>query len=52
MVVKSHGGTDAVGYASALNVAIEMADSDFLDEIERTLDALHDEDDNVEIHIP
>jgi len=52
IVIKSHGGTDAVGYASALNVAIEMADSNFLDEIERTLDALHDEDDNVEIHIP
>ncbi|PHS77332.1 MAG: phosphate acyltransferase [Robiginitomaculum sp.] len=52
IVIKSHGGTDAVGYASALNVAIEMADSNFLEEIERTLDALHDEDDNVEIHIP
>ncbi len=52
IVIKSHGGTDAIGYASALNVAIELADSDFLDEIERTLDALHDEDDNVEIHIP
>ncbi|HID37246.1 MAG TPA: phosphate acyltransferase PlsX [Ghiorsea sp.] len=51
IVVKSHGGTDAVGFASALNVAIEMADSNFLDEIERTLDALHDEDDSMEIHI-
>jgi len=52
VVIKSHGGTDAIGFASALNVAIEMADSTFLDEIERTLDALHDEDDNLEIHIP
>ena len=52
IVIKSHGGTDAIGYASALNVALEMADSHFLDETERILDALHKEDDDVEIHIP
>ncbi len=52
IVIKSHGGTDAIGYANALGVALEMAASDFLDEIERTLDALHDEDDDVEIHLP
>ncbi|PHR93321.1 MAG: phosphate acyltransferase [Robiginitomaculum sp.] len=52
IVIKSHGGTDAVGFASALSVALEMADSHFLEEIENTLSALHDEDDNVEIHLP
>ncbi len=51
IVIKSHGGTDAIGYASALGVAIEMADSTFLDEIERTLEALHEEDDSVDIPI-
>ncbi|PHR56810.1 MAG: phosphate acyltransferase [Robiginitomaculum sp.] len=52
IVIKSHGGTDAIGFASALSVALEMADSHFLDEIERTLSALHDEDDSMEIHLP
>ena len=52
IVIKSHGGTDAIGFANALGVALEMADSDFLDEIDRTLNDLHDEDDSVEIHLP
>lgn len=47
VVVKSHGGTDAIGFATALNVAIGIAESPFLEEIERTLDALHDEDENI-----
>lgn len=47
IVVKSHGGTDAIGFANALNIAIGLAESDFLGEIERTLTALHDEDDNI-----
>ena len=47
VVVKSHGGTDAIGFATALNVAIGIAESSFLEEIERTLNALHDEDDNI-----
>ena len=51
IVIKSHGGTDAIGYANALSVAIELADSPFLEEIERTLTALHEEDDSVEIPI-
>ena len=51
IVIKSHGGTDAVGFSNALSVAIELADSTFLDEIERTLEALHDEDDSLEIPI-
>ncbi len=47
IVIKSHGGTDAYGFSNALTVAIELADSPFQAEIERTLDALHAEDDTV-----
>jgi len=47
IIVKSHGGTDMVGFASALTIAMHLAESDFLEEIERTLTALHDEDDNI-----
>ncbi len=52
IVIKSHGGTDAIGFSSALSVAIELADSSFLEELDRTLSALHDEDDSMEIHLP
>ena len=37
VVVKSHGGTDAKGFATALRIALEMADSRFLSEIESNL---------------
>jgi len=47
VVVKSHGGTDAIGYANALNIAMGLAESDFQDAIDERLDALHDEDDNI-----
>jgi len=47
IVVKSHGGTDKIGFANALEIAIGLAESDFLNEIERTLSELHDEDDNI-----
>lgn len=47
IVVKSHGGTDHIGFANALNVAIGLAESSFLDEIDRTLEALRNEDDNI-----
>lgn len=40
VVVKSHGGTDAAGFATALRIALEMADSAFLNEIERNLSLL------------
>jgi phosphate acyltransferase len=30
VVVKSHGGTDGVGFATALDLAIEMGESDFI----------------------
>lgn len=37
VVVKSHGGTDGVGFATALRVAVDMAQSRFLDEVETNL---------------
>lgn len=33
VVVKSHGGTDGVGFATALDLAIEMGESDFVSRI-------------------
>lgn len=47
IVIKSHGGTDKVGFANALNIAVGLAESDFMDKIDATLEALHDEDDNI-----
>ena len=47
IVVKSHGGTDAIGFANALSIALGLAESDFLNQIEETLNRLHDEDDNI-----
>lgn len=47
VVIKSHGGTDAIGFANAVGIGVELAESDFLDELDRTLEALHDEDDNI-----
>ena len=47
IVIKSHGGTDAIGFANAVGIGVELAESNFLSEVERTLDALHDEDDNI-----
>ena len=47
LVIKSHGGTDGVGYANALTIAADLAQTNFMEEIERTLTALHDEDENI-----
>ncbi len=47
VVIKSHGGTDAIGFSTALDKAVGLAGSDFLDEIDRTLEALHNEDENI-----
>ena len=47
IVIKSHGGTDYIGFANAVGIGVELAESDFLDEIKRTLEALHNEDDNI-----
>jgi glycerol-3-phosphate acyltransferase PlsX len=37
LVVKSHGGTDGVGYAAAIDVAVRMAGSHFRDEVAANL---------------
>jgi len=47
IVIKSHGGTDRVGFANAVNIAIGLAETDFMQVIDKRLDALHDEDDNI-----
>ena len=47
VVIKSHGGTDPVGFANAVNIAIGLAETDFLDAIDARMEALHDEDDNI-----
>lgn len=47
IVIKSHGGTDKVGFANALNIATGLAESEFLEKIDSRLAALHDEDDNI-----
>ncbi len=41
LVVKSHGGTDANGYASAVNVAIELARGDFVNRMAKTVERVH-----------
>ncbi len=47
LMIKSHGGTDGVGFANALSIAINLAKSHYLEEIEEELTALHVEDDNI-----
>ncbi len=47
LIVKSHGGTDHVGFANAVNVAVGLAESPFEKEMERKLAELHSEDDNI-----
>jgi len=42
LVVKSHGGTDALGFASATDLAIDLAGSDFGSHITSALDAVND----------
>ncbi|MEG9884238.1 MAG: phosphate acyltransferase PlsX [Hyphomicrobiales bacterium] len=37
IVVKSHGGTDAFGFASAIDLAVEIADNDLVAKIARDL---------------
>jgi phosphate acyltransferase len=37
LVVKSHGGSDAKGFAAAVNVAVRMAQSHFRDEVAANL---------------
>lgn len=37
VVVKSHGGTDADGFATALNLAADLAQSNYMEEVARNL---------------
>jgi glycerol-3-phosphate acyltransferase PlsX len=41
IAIKSHGGTDAIGFASAIEVGYNMADSDVLARLAADLEALH-----------
>ena len=41
IVVKSHGGTDALGFANAIGVAVDMASNDFNSKIRAELEHLH-----------
>ena len=47
IILKSHGGTDKVGFASALAKALDLAVSEFEAEIERRLEELHVEDEDL-----
>lgn len=40
LVIKSHGGTDAIGFASAIDVAIDVASADLLHKIQADLSLL------------
>ncbi len=40
LVVKSHGGTDAVGFAAAIDVAVDVASADLVSKIVTDLDRL------------
>ncbi len=41
LVVKSHGGTDAQGFASAISVAIELTQGDFVGRIAQSIERVH-----------
>ena len=41
IAIKSHGGTDAFGFASAIEVGYQMAESNVLERLAADLEALH-----------
>ena len=41
LVIKSHGGTDATGFASAIDLGIDMARNNLIDRIAVDIDAFH-----------
>ena len=41
IAIKSHGGTDEVGFASAVDLGYEMAESGLLERLAADLDAFH-----------
>jgi len=46
IIIKSHGGTDSVGFANAVSIAVKLARSSMLEDMEKTLMVLHNEDDD------
>jgi glycerol-3-phosphate acyltransferase PlsX len=44
IAVKSHGGTDALGFANAIGVAADMARFGFLEKVKNELSLLHGSD--------
>ena len=40
IAIKSHGGTDALGFASAINLGYQMADSDLVERMSRDIEAV------------
>jgi glycerol-3-phosphate acyltransferase PlsX len=42
IVIKSHGGTDHIGFANAVGVALNLAESSFMSEIDISLNMLHE----------
>ena len=43
VVIKSHGGTDALGYAGAIEIAYDMVRDDLLSKVRDSLAYLQDE---------
>jgi glycerol-3-phosphate acyltransferase PlsX len=41
IAVKSHGGTDALGFANAIDVAVDLNRQDIISKIELGIAALH-----------
>jgi glycerol-3-phosphate acyltransferase PlsX len=41
IIIKSHGGTDHIGFANAVRVALDLAESSFMSEIDISLNMLH-----------
>jgi glycerol-3-phosphate acyltransferase PlsX len=41
IAIKSHGGTDAVGFAHAIEVGYQMAESSVIERLAADLEALH-----------
>jgi glycerol-3-phosphate acyltransferase PlsX len=41
IAIKSHGGTDALGFASAVDLGYEMAESALLERLAADLEAFH-----------
>ncbi len=41
IAVKSHGGTDALGYASAIDLGYEMAEAELVSRLSKDLDSFH-----------